>query len=59
MLITVQNSELIDKLVMIAKGDVELVHEAIRACAGPTGAADLKRVVDYITARAPKERAVA
>ena len=49
MLLTMKNSELIDKLVTIADGKIELVHEAIRACAeGPDGAADLKKVVDYI-----------
>jgi hypothetical protein len=50
MLVTMQNSELIDKLVTIADGDIELVQGAIRATAGPQGA-DLKKVVQYIIAR--------
>jgi hypothetical protein len=49
MLVTMKNSELIDKLVLIADGDMGLVQRAISACAeGPDGAADLKRVVEYI-----------
>jgi hypothetical protein len=66
MLITMKNSELIDKLVLIANGDLELVQTAIResAEAGNDGA-DLKKVVEYIVAyRKPqpersRERAVA
>jgi hypothetical protein len=50
MLVTMQNSELIDKLVLIADGDIELVQDAIRAAAEPTTGADLKKVVQYITA---------
>jgi hypothetical protein len=51
MLVTMKNSELIDKLVEIADGNVDLVRDAIRICAeGPEGSADLKKVVDYIIA---------
>ena len=49
MLVTMQNSELINKLVTIADGDIELVQEAIRATAGPNGA-DLQKVVQHIIA---------
>jgi ketosteroid isomerase-like protein len=49
MLITMKNSALIDNLVELADGDIDLVHQAIRASAeGPDGAADLKKVVEYI-----------
>lgn len=50
MLVTMQNSELIDKLVTIANGNIELVQQAIRAAAGPSGEADLGQVVQYIVA---------
>jgi hypothetical protein len=50
MLVTMKNSELIDKLVVIADGNIDLVQEAIRICAerDDKGAADLKKVVDYL-----------
>lgn len=48
MLVTMKNSELIDKLVVIADGNIDLVQEAIRACEGPEGGADLTKVVEYI-----------
>jgi hypothetical protein len=49
MLVTMKNSDLIDQLVLIAGGDMDLVTQAIRASAGsPDGEADLKAVVDYI-----------
>lgn len=49
MLVTMKNSDLIDKLVVIADGNIDLVQEAIRACAeGPDGGADLTKVVQYI-----------
>jgi hypothetical protein len=49
MLVTMKNSELIDQLVEIADGDLELVQQAIRESAkGEDGTADLKDVVDYI-----------
>jgi hypothetical protein len=60
MLITMKNSELIDKLVVIAAGNFDLVQEAIRACAtGPDGAADLTKVVEYIVEHRAMEPAAA
>ena len=57
MLITMKNSELIDKLVVIAGGDIDLVQAAIAACAtGPDGAADLRAVVEYIQSHAQSMR---
>jgi hypothetical protein len=58
MLVTMQNSELIQKLVLLANGDIDLVQQAIRVVAGTdkTGAADLTKVVDYI-ARHRREQA--
>jgi hypothetical protein len=57
MLVTMQNSELIDKLVAIANGSLDLVQEAIQASAKePNGAADLKDVVDYIVQHRPPTR---
>jgi len=54
MLVTMKNSELIDQLVLIADGDLELVKEAISASAEGADGADLKKVVDYIkTHRVP------
>jgi len=53
-LVTMKNSELIDQLVLIADGDLDLVKEAISASAKGTEGADLKNVVEYIEAhRAP------
>lgn len=45
-----KNTELVDKLVVIADGNFELVQEAIRHCADANGgeSADLKAVVEYI-----------
>lgn len=52
MLVTMKNSELVDKLVEIAGGDISLVEEAIRACAERSSdGAELKEVVDYIVNR--------
>jgi len=48
MLVTMKNSELIDKLVVIADGNIDLVQEAIRASAKGSDGADLKDVVEYI-----------
>ena len=49
MLVTMRNSELIDQLILIACGDMDLVSAAVRASAGsPDGEADLKAVVEYI-----------
>ncbi|MEJ2626119.1 MAG: hypothetical protein P8Z80_16810 [Pseudolabrys sp.] len=51
MLVKMKNSELIDKLVVIADGNFDLVQEAVVACAqGADGRADLKKVVEYIQA---------
>jgi hypothetical protein len=56
MLVTMKNSELIDKLVLIAGGDIDLVSEAIRVSAtNPEGQAELKEVVDYIVAHRKSE----
>jgi hypothetical protein len=60
MLVTMKNSELVDQLVLIANGDLELVTEAIRVSAtGPDNEADLKKVVDYIVAHRASEPAAA
>jgi hypothetical protein len=60
MLVTMKNSELIDQLVSIACGDIDLVNMAIRASAkGPEEEADLKEVVDYIVAHRVREPAAA
>lgn len=50
MLVTMQNSELIRKLVQLADGDIDLVQRAIRAVAGEdqSGEADLEKVVHFI-----------
>ena len=49
MLVTMQNSDLINKLLLIADGDIELVQTAIRASADKDDdGADLKKVVQYI-----------
>lgn len=46
-----KTSDVIDRLAMVANGDIDLVQQAIRVCAGhPGGKADLKQVVDYIVA---------
>lgn len=56
MLVTMKNTELIDKLVTLAEGDFELVHEAVRRSARGSDGADLKDVVAYIVGhRRPKE----
>ena len=47
MLVTMKNSELIDKLVAVAGGNFDLVQEAIRVCA-IDDRADLEKVVEYI-----------
>jgi hypothetical protein len=59
MLVTMKNSELIDQLVLIANGDIDLVSRAIRACAKADEEADLKEVVDYIVAHRVPEHAAA
>lgn len=48
MLVTMKSSELIDKLIVIAEGDFELVKEAIEASAKGADGAELKDVVAYI-----------
>ena len=48
MLVTMRNSELVNKLVVLADGNIDLVQNAIRATADKNGEADLKKVVDYI-----------
>ena len=48
MLVSMKNSELIDKLVTIADGNLDLVQEAIRLCAKGADGADLAEVVAYI-----------
>lgn len=59
MLVTMQNAELIGKLVALAGGDVDLVQRAIRTKAGRRGA-DLEQVVQYIVAhRGARSAAVA
>jgi hypothetical protein len=59
MLVTMKNSELIDKLVLIANGDIDLVNAAIRYCAKGDEEADLKEVVDYIVSHRVPEPAAA
>lgn len=59
MLVTMKNSELIDQLVLIANGDIELVSQAIRACAKGAEEADLKEVVDYIVVHRVPEHVAA
>ena len=62
MLVTMKNSTLIDKLVLIANGDIELVQIAIRESADASGdGADLNKVVEYIIAhrQSRAEKAVA
>lgn len=49
MLVTMQNAELIRKLLELAGGDIDLVQTAIRIKAQPGGGgADLQEVVNYI-----------
>lgn len=48
MLVTMQNSELINKLVTLADGDIDLVQQAIRATSEDGKAADLEKVVNFI-----------
>jgi hypothetical protein len=43
-----EGPDLIQKLVQLALGDVELVNRAIRASMGPEGAADLGKIIQYI-----------
>jgi hypothetical protein len=48
MLVTMQNSELVNKLVALADGDIDLVQHAIRAMSVDGKAADLEKVVAFI-----------
>ena len=48
MLVTMQNSELVEKLVALADGDIDLVQQAIRAISAEGKAAELEKVVDFI-----------
>jgi hypothetical protein len=59
MLVTMQNSELIDQLVVIANGNIDLVHEAIREAAEGSEGADLEKVVDYIVRHRERVKEVA
>ena len=59
MLVTMRNSELIEQLVLIANGDIDLVTRAIRACAKANEEADLKEVVDYIVTHREPEHVAA
>ena len=45
---TKEQSDMLDKLVRLARGDALLVEEAIRACAGFDSDANLEDVVQYI-----------
>ncbi|MDB5599624.1 MAG: hypothetical protein JWN71_1668 [Xanthobacteraceae bacterium] len=57
MLVTMKSTELIDKLVTIADGNIDLVQEAIRVCAEGGSGADLKKVVEYIVSNRHAARA--
>ncbi|MEY9525105.1 3-deoxy-D-manno-octulosonate 8-phosphate phosphatase KdsC-like HAD superfamily phosphatase [Bradyrhizobium diazoefficiens] len=60
MLVTMQNSALVSKLVALADGDIDLVQRAIRATSDKGGAADLEKVVQFIVeARKARVKAVA
>jgi hypothetical protein len=60
MLVTMQNSELVRKLVTLADGDIDLVQSAIRATSKDGEAADLESVVNFIVqARKSRAKAVA
>ncbi|MBB3931217.1 hypothetical protein GGR25_002267 [Kaistia hirudinis] len=54
------NSALIDKLVRLANGNIELVQEAIRATAKKGGKeADLGDIIDYIVQNRDRQTAAA
>jgi hypothetical protein len=48
MLVTMQNSELVGKLLALADGDIDLVQQAIRTSSADGKAAELEQVVDFI-----------
>jgi len=56
-LITINDSEYMEQLMMMANGNLDLIKEAFSASAeGPKGGADLKAVIQYIvTHQAPPE----
>jgi hypothetical protein len=51
MLVTMQNSELVGKLLALADGDIDLVQLAIRESSEDGKAAELERVVDFIVSQ--------
>jgi hypothetical protein len=53
MLVTMKSSDLIDKLVVIADGSLDLVREAINASAKDADGAELLDVIKYIQAHRP------
>jgi hypothetical protein len=55
MLVTMQNPELIGKLVALAGGNVDLVQQAIRIIANGRDGADLEQVVRYIVEHRRKD----
>lgn len=55
MLVTMKSAELIDKLVVIADGNIDLVQEAINASAEGDDGADLKKVVEYIVSHRERQ----
>jgi hypothetical protein len=48
MLVTMQNSELVRKLVTLADGDIDLVQRAVRTASKDGAGADLEVVVNFI-----------
>jgi len=48
MLVTMRNSDLVNKLVTLAGGDIDLVQRAVRTAAGRSRSADLESVVEFI-----------
>lgn len=48
MLVTMQNSDLVGKLVTLADGDIDLVQHAIRMASADGGGAELETVVNFI-----------
>ena len=48
MLITMRKEELVNKLIALAGGDIDLVQQAVRRAAKGGNAAELETVVEYI-----------
>lgn len=48
MIAKTSQSELFNKLLDLARGDLDLVRQAIFTNSGPDGSADLKAVMDFI-----------